>query len=75
MPKHSRSPGPRAKDIEPARFGDDYSYVVNKYGVVSDVRSDRVVIAQRRGDQTRLLSSDDSESAPHAFPRMPLVAQ
>lgn len=50
--KHSRQPGPRAENIRPERRGDDYTYQVDKYWVVSDVQPDgSVVLKTRQGKE------------------------
>jgi hypothetical protein len=50
MDKHSARPGPRARDVRPASQGDTYSYSVDKFWRVKDVRNDgRVVLYTRRG--------------------------
>ena len=50
LPKRSRLPGPRARSISPARRGDDYSYVVDKYWRVAEVLSEGTVrLVTRRG--------------------------
>jgi len=36
MLKSSTHPGPRAENVTPARYGDTYSYQVDKYWVVSE---------------------------------------
>ena len=56
--KFSSKPGPRAQDIAPARNGDQYSYTIDKYWIVSEVRSDgSLVLLTRRGKQ-HVLSAD-----------------
>jgi hypothetical protein len=48
--KHSNSPGPRAKDISPAPKGEEYTYRVDKFWVVIEVRDDgKLVLQTRRG--------------------------
>ena len=48
--KHSVRPGRRARDIDPAPHGEEYTYQVDKYWIVSNVRNDNVLIlATRRG--------------------------
>lgn len=50
MDKYSARPGPRARDVHPASRGDTYSYSVDKFWRVSDVRRDgSVVLYTRRG--------------------------
>lgn len=50
--KSSVDPGPRAKHVHPAPAGETYSYQVDKFWTVSEVRSDgHVVLITRRGKQ------------------------
>lgn len=59
MPKHSKNPGKRARQITASRYGEDYHYCVDKYWVVDEVYSDgRIRIRTRRG-KTRLLEPND----------------
>jgi len=52
MTKHSTHPGPRARDINPANMGDNYSYVVDKFWVVANVLEDgRLILRTRRGKE------------------------
>lgn len=59
MQKRSVSPGPRATDVHPAGSGDTYSYVVEKYWVVSEVRDDGTLVLQTRRGKTHEVSPDD----------------
>ena len=56
--KHSAHPGPRAKDVYPARYGEDYSYHVVKFWTVVAVVEGRVVARTRRGKE-HVLDVDD----------------
>jgi len=47
--KHSLSPGPRAKNISPSPHGELYSYEVDKYWIVREVREKDLVLETRRG--------------------------
>ena len=48
--KVSTDPGPRAKDVHPAEFGDTYSYIVEKYWTVSEIQPNGdLVLVTRRG--------------------------
>ncbi len=48
--KSGPRPGPRAESILPSTHGDDYSYLVDKYWVVHEVRPDgSLVLRTRRG--------------------------
>ena len=59
MQKASEHPGPRARDVSPAPHGDEYSYLVDKFWTVSEVRPEgEVVIRTRRGKQRTLREED-----------------
>lgn len=47
--KHSLSPGPRAKNIAPSPHGELYSYEVDKYWIVREVRERDVMLETRKG--------------------------
>lgn len=49
--KYSLSPGKRAKNITPAPHGDLYSYEVDKYWIVREVRDKEIVLETRTGKQ------------------------
>lgn len=55
--KFSRKPGPRALNVHPTR-GEGYTYQIDKYWVVREVRDDgQLVVVTRRGKQ-RLIQPD-----------------
>jgi hypothetical protein len=56
--KHSLSPGPRAKNITPSPYGEMYSYEVDKYWIVRQVKEDELVLETRRGKVHTLPTSD-----------------
>ena len=57
--KHSDHPGPRAQKILPASHGDEYTYLVDKFWVVTDVSDDgQIAIRTRRGKQHRVDADD-----------------
>lgn len=50
--KRSPHPGPRATDVAPEPRGEDYSYHVDKFWVVSEVRpDDQLLLKTRRGKE------------------------
>lgn len=52
MSKNSPHPGPRARHLHPAPAGETYSYQVEKFWTVAEVRSDgHVMLVTRRGKQ------------------------
>lgn len=57
--KHSVHPGPRASNVAPARFGDGYSYTVDKFWVVQEVRPDGTVLLQTRRGKQHTVRADD----------------
>ena len=56
--KHSSNPGPRAKNVEPAPLGEFYSYEVDKFWTVKDVRERDLVLMTRRG-KTHVVGLND----------------
>lgn len=53
-------PGPRAKDVAPVQHGDGYSYLVEKFWVVSEQLSDgRLRLRTRRGKE-HIVRPDDA---------------
>jgi hypothetical protein len=50
----------RAQYMYPSERGDDYSYVVDKYWVVSGVLADGRVVAKTRTGKTHTLRPDDT---------------
>lgn len=57
--KHSSIPGPRAKDVDPAPRGEEYTYSVDKFWIVAELQSDdSVLLATRRGKQHVVECSD-----------------
>lgn len=59
-PKHSDRPSPRAKQIHPARYGESYQYVIDKYWIVINVDEElqKLVVKTRRGKKHVLDMSD-----------------
>ncbi len=57
--KSSTSPGKRAKEVAAAAKGDQYSYIVEKYWVVTEVRSDGTVQLLTRRGKVHFVSADD----------------
>ena len=56
--KHSLSPGRRAKNILPSPHGEMYSYEVDKYWVVRQVKDGMLILETRRGKQHSLPVGD-----------------
>lgn len=55
MTKFSTDPGPRAVEVQPARSGETYSYVVDKFWVVGEIAPDQaLILVTRRGKQHRV---------------------
>ena len=59
MPKHSIHPGPRAEDVTPDRYGDGYTYQVEKYWTVSAVHEDGTVEMVTRTGKIHRTRPDD----------------
>ncbi len=60
MQKHSTRPGPRAYGVHPAKGGDTYTYVVDKFWIVEAVR-DEVVLLRTATGKTHQVRSDDRD--------------
>jgi hypothetical protein len=56
--KHSPHPGPRARDVRPERFGEGYTYVVDKFWVVKQADGSQIVALTRTGKLHELDASD-----------------
>jgi hypothetical protein len=57
--KFSVHPGPHAKDIRPAPYGDFYSYEVDKFWLVVAVeRNNEITVRTRRGKHLTLNADD-----------------
>jgi len=57
--KHSLHPGRRARDVSPAPYGDEYSYVVDKFWRVVAVLPDNMLIVRsRRGKEHTIAATD-----------------
>ena len=56
--KFGRQPAPHARNIAPSPKGDDYSYTVEKYLVVSEVSDDGTVIVTSASGTQLTISRD-----------------
>lgn len=78
--KHGPRPGPRAENILPASKGEDYSYQVDKYWIVVEVRADGTIVARTRRGKQHVLDSHSPQLRParwwerllygHRFPKL-----
>lgn len=59
MTKQSSHPTLRATNISPSAHGDGYSYVVEKFWVVREIRDDGWLVMQTRRGKTRLVRAED----------------
>lgn len=57
--KHSGSPGPRAQEVSASAKGDGYSYIVEKYWVVKEVRDDSTLLLLTRRGKEHVINQDD----------------
>lgn len=57
--KQSTDPGPRAVDIHPAPSGETYSYQVDKFWTVKEIRQDGTLNLITRRGKERTVSKDD----------------
>lgn len=67
MTKHSQCPGPRAKQVAPSPFGEEYKYQVDKYWIVDEVREDGQVLLRTRRGKTRVMRMDDLNLRPASW--------
>jgi hypothetical protein len=58
--KSSTHPGRRAQSIRPARAGDDYRYVVEKFCIVGDIRNDGMLVLKTRKGKSHVVAPDDT---------------
>ena len=64
--KSSARPGPNARDIQPARHGDSYSYSVDKFWRVIEVQPDNtLVVLTRKGKQQTIAANDPNLRRAH----------
>jgi hypothetical protein len=69
--KSSVHPGPHARDIQPAVHGDSYSYAVDKFWRVIDVRPDNMLVVRtRKGKQHMIPVSDPNLRRAHWWERL-----
>ncbi|MEZ6067655.1 MAG: hypothetical protein R3B90_18535 [Planctomycetaceae bacterium] len=59
MTKHSEHPGPRASSITPSRYGEAYTYIVDKFWVVTDVGPGNQLTLRTRRGKVHHLAADD----------------
>lgn len=57
--KHSDHPGPRARRISPSPHGDEYTYLVDKFWVVSEVRDNGEIVIKTRRGKTHTVPAND----------------
>lgn len=57
--KHGVQPGPRASNVHPAAHGDTYSYTVDKYWIVEEVKPEGTLVAKTRRGKRNELKADD----------------
>ena len=62
--KITSHPGPRAKHIHPARAGETYSYQVEKFWTVAEIRSDGLLLLVTRRGKQHLVQSNDFRLRP-----------
>ena len=69
--KRSNSPGPRAKDIHPDEHGNEYSYLVDKFWVVTSRNDDgTLTLGTRRGKKHTGNESDERLRKPTLWERL-----
>ena len=73
--KHSISPGKRAKHIWPSPHGEMYSYKVEKYWIVREVKDGLLVVETRRGKQHTLPITDSRVRKANLWERLFLAGR
>jgi hypothetical protein len=69
--KHSVSPGPRAKHVDPAPRGEEYTYQVDKFWVVEEVLPEgRLRVCTRQGKRHTLSADDPNLRRPSLWERI-----
>ena len=63
-PKYSCKPGPRAASITPSKYGDSYSYFVDKYWVVVERNQSGEIVVMTRGGKRLTLDANDPNLRP-----------
>ncbi|MGC1274630.1 MAG: hypothetical protein WBC44_13070 [Planctomycetaceae bacterium] len=62
--KFGTSPGPRATAVAPARHGEGYSYIVDKFWIVTDVLDDNRLRMRTRRGKEHVVRADDPNLRP-----------
>ena len=57
--KFGRQPGPSARDVTPSPNGDDNSYTVEQFCLVSDIDEDGTVVVRSESGTCQTLNQDD----------------
>jgi hypothetical protein len=65
--KYGPYPGPRAHGVRPASKGNKYSYTVDKYWVVEEVKPNGNLIVRTRRGKRHELSSKDPDLRPASW--------
>lgn len=65
--KHSVKPGPRAQNVHASARGEAYTYEVDKYWVVRELRDDGSLVAQTRQGKLHVLPVDDPQLRPASW--------
>ncbi len=68
--KHSRNPGPRAREVRPEKHGDYIDYVVDKFRRVLAVRKGKITLVTRRGKLLNVRIDDPLLRKPSLFERL-----
>jgi len=56
--KSSTRPGPRAQAIRPSRAGNDYRYVIEKFWIIDEIRSDGMLVLRTRRGKSHVVPPD-----------------
>jgi hypothetical protein len=68
--KCTASPGPRARNVQPARRGENYAYCVDKFWLVVEQRDNVVLVLTRRGKKHIVQRDDPNLRRPSLWERL-----
>ena len=58
--KSSEHPGTRAKQVRPSSSGENYSYLIDKFWIVEEVRDDCKLVLKTRRGKTHVVDATDA---------------
>ena len=58
--KYSEHPGTRAKQVRPSAGGEDYTYLIDKFWIVTEIRDDGKLLLETRRGKQHVVDVDDA---------------